>query len=64
MFCDLALLPRRRRNHFQNRGRYDPTRRIGAFAVKHDNSLIGTLLPHDEPRRHRGADRQRALDLH
>ena len=64
MLRHLVLLPRRRRQNFQHRGGENLTRRIGALAVQHDDPLIRPLLPHDEPRRHRRADRQRTFDLH
>ena len=64
MLRHLALLPRRRRQNFQHRGRDDLTGRVGALAIQHDDALIRPLLPHHEPRRHRRPNRQRALDLH
>ena len=64
MLRHLVLLPRRRRQNFQDRGGENLTRRVGALAVQHDDPLIRPLLPHDEPRRHRRANRQCTLDLH
>ena len=64
MLRHLVLLPRRRCQNFQDRGGEDLTRRVGALAVQHDDPLIRPLLPHDEPRRHRRADRQCTFDLH
>jgi hypothetical protein len=64
MLRHLILLPRCRRQNVQGCGRDDPTRWVRAPAFQHDNPLIRTLLPHDELRRHRHGDRQRALDLH
>ena len=64
MLRHLVLLPRRRCQNFQDRGGKDLTRRVGALAVQHDDPLIRPLLPYDESRRHRGADRQCTLDLY
>ena len=64
MLRHLILLPCRRCQNFQDRGGENLARRVGALAVQHDDPLIRPLLPDDESRRHRRADRQRTADLH
>jgi hypothetical protein len=64
MLRNLSLLPFCRRQNFQARGRDDPSRRVRALTVQHDDPLVRPFLPHHEPRRHRRGDRQRTLDLH
>ena len=59
MFRNLMLLPRRRSENFEDRGRDDPTCRVGALTVQHDDAFRA-LLPHEESGNHRRTDRQRA----
>ena len=64
MLGDLALLSRRWRLNFQDRGRHDPPRRVRALAIQHDDALIRAFLPRHELYRHGGGNRQRPLDLY
>jgi len=64
MLRDLASLPHRRRQNFQDRGRDNLARRVRASAVQHHDPLARPFFPHHEPNRHRRRDRQRPLDLY
>ena len=61
MLWRLPLLPSCRRRHIQDRRGYELTRRVGALAAQHNDSLIGSFLRYDESSCYRRVDRQRPL---